>query len=210
MQKELMIISEEDIKNKIYNIRGKEVMLDSDLAKIYGYSTKDFNRQVKNNIERFDDDFRFQLTRDEYLKILRCKNCTLELEQGKYSKYLPYVFTEQGIYMLMTVLKGKRAIEQSKMLIKLFKGMKDFIINNNLIEQKYINSLVLKHDNKLIEHDSKFEDIFNRFDSEDYLKNKLIFENHIYDAYSFLIDLLKQAKDEIIIIDNYWIKKYLI
>lgn len=112
--------------------------------------------------------------------------------------------------MLMTVLKGKRAIEQSKMLIKLFKGMKDFIINNNLIEQKYINSLVLKHDNKLIEHDSKFEDIFNRFDSEDYLKNKLIFENHIYDAYSFLIDLLKQAKDEIIIIDNYWIKKYLI
>lgn len=209
MQKELMIISEEDIKNKIYNIRGKEVMLDSDLAKIYGYSTKDFNRQVKNNIERFDDDFRFQLTRDEYLKILRCKNCTLELEQGKYSKYLPYVFTEQGIYMLMTVLKGKRAIEQSKMLIKLFKGMKDFIINNNLIEQKYINSLVLKHDNKLIEHDSKFEDIFNRFDSEDYLKNKLIFENHIYDAYSFLIDLLKQAKDAIIIIDNYCNKEIL-
>jgi len=148
MQKELMLISEEDIKNKIYNIRGKEVMLDSDLAKIYGYSTKDFNRQVKNNIERFDDDFRFQLTRDEYLKILRCKNCTLELEQGKYFKYLPYVFTEQGIYMLMTVLKGERAIEQSKMLIKLFKGMKDFIVNNNLIEQKYINSLVLKHDNK--------------------------------------------------------------
>ncbi len=209
MQKELMLISEENIKNKIYTIRGKEVMLDSDLAKIYGYTTKDFNRQVKNNIERFDDDFRFQLTRDEYLKILRCKNCTLELEQGKYSKYLPYVFTEQGIYMLMTVLKGERAIEQSKMLIRLFKGMKDFIVNNNLIEQKYINSLVLKHDNKLIEHDSKFEDIFNRFDSEEYLKNKLIFENHIYDAYSFLLDILNKSKKEIIIIDNYCDKKIL-
>lgn len=114
MTNEIAIISEEEIKNKIYVIRGKEVMLDSDLAKIYGYSTKDFNRQVKNNIERFDDDFRFQLTRDEYLKILRCKNCTLELEQGKYSKYLPYVFTEQGIYMPMTVLKGEKTIEQSK------------------------------------------------------------------------------------------------
>ena len=98
----------EAYQNKIYIIRGMEVMLDSDLAKIYGYTTKDFNRQVKNNIERFDDDFRFQLTREEYINILRCKNCTLELEQGKYSKYLPYVFTEDGIYMLMTVLKEKK------------------------------------------------------------------------------------------------------
>jgi hypothetical protein len=95
------------------------------------------------------------------------------------------------------------------MLIRLFKGMKDFIVNNNLIEQKYINSLVLKHDNKLIEHDSKFEDIFNRFDSEEYLKNKLIFENHIYDAYSFLLDILNKSKKEIIIIDNYCDKKIL-
>lgn len=83
MTNEIAIISEEEIKNKIYVIRGKEVMLDSDLAKIYGYTTKDFNRQVKNNIERFDDDFRFQLTRDEYLKILRCKNCTLNKSTGR-------------------------------------------------------------------------------------------------------------------------------
>lgn len=83
MTNEIAIISEEDIKNKIYVIRGKEVMLDSDLAKIYGYTTKDFNKQVKNNIERIDDDFRFQLTRDEYLKILRCKNCTLNKSTGR-------------------------------------------------------------------------------------------------------------------------------
>ncbi len=80
MQNELVIISEDDTRNKIYYIRDKEVMLDSDLAKIYGYTTKDFNRQVKNNIGRFDEEYRFQLTRDEYINILRCKNCTLELE----------------------------------------------------------------------------------------------------------------------------------
>lgn len=103
MQNELVIISEDDIRNKIYYIRGKEVILDSDLARIYGYTTKDFNRQVKNNNGRFDEEYRFQLTRDEYINILRCNFCTLELEQGKYSKYLPYVSTEQGIYMLMTI-----------------------------------------------------------------------------------------------------------
>lgn len=209
MTNEIIILNENDIKSKIYIVKGKEVMLDSDLAKIYGYSTKDFNRQVKNNIERFDDDFRFQISRSEYLNILRCKNSTLELEQGKYSKYLPYVFTEQGIYMLMTVLKGKKAVIQSKALIRIFKHMKDYIINNNLIEQKYINDLVLKHDNKFIEFDSKFEEIFSKFDSGDYLKNKLIFENHIYDAYSFLLDILNKAKKEIIIIDNYSDKEIL-
>jgi hypothetical protein len=89
-------------------------MIDSDLASLYGYSTKAFNQQVKNNIEKFDEDFRFQLTKNEYLNILRSKNLTLELKQGKFSKFLPYAFTEQGIYMLMTVLKGELAIIQSK------------------------------------------------------------------------------------------------
>ncbi len=98
-------------------------MLDADLAEIYGYSTKAFNQQVKNNIEKFDDDFRFQLTRTEYREILGSK-------QGKYSKTSPYVFTEQGIYMLMTVLKGERATAQSKALIRLFKQMKDCIVEN--------------------------------------------------------------------------------
>ena len=104
-------------------------MLDADLAEIYGYETKAFNRQVKNNIEKFDGDFRLQLTKEEYNEILRCKNCTLE--QGKYSKFLPFAFTEQGIYMLMTVLKGERAVAQSKALIRLFKQMKDYIVAEN-------------------------------------------------------------------------------
>lgn len=104
----------QSIKNLIYTIRGQKVMIDSDLASLYGYSTKAFNQQVKNNIEKFDEDFRFQLTKNEYLNILRSKNLTLELKQGKFSKFLPYAFTEQGIYMLMTVLKGELAIIQSK------------------------------------------------------------------------------------------------
>ena len=140
---EFSLIDENMLKSRIYTIRGLKVMLDADLAEIYGYSTKAFNRQVKNNIEKFDEDFRFQLTKEEYYEILRCKNCTLEftetylelkkmtLKQGKYTKYLPFAFSEQGIYMLMTVLKGERATAQSKALIRLFKQMKDYIVAEN-------------------------------------------------------------------------------
>ena len=134
------------IKDLIYSVRGVKVMLDADLAAKYGYTTKAFNQQVKNNIEKFDDDFRFQLTKGEYYEILRSKfltlkmilinsisddsevekalrskNLTLELGQGKFSKYLPFVFTEQGVYMLMTVLKGELATQQSKALVRAFK-----------------------------------------------------------------------------------------
>ena len=126
---EFSLIDEDLLKSRIYTIRGVKVMLDADLAEIYGYSTKAFNQQVKNNIEKFDDDFRFQLTRTEYREILGSKFLTLE--QGKYSKTSPYAFTEQGIYMLMTVLKGEQATTQSKALIRLFKQMKDYIAAEN-------------------------------------------------------------------------------
>jgi hypothetical protein len=123
------LIDENFLKSRIYTIRGVKVMLDADLAEIYGYTTKRFNEQVKTNIERFEGDFRFQLTKLEYTAILRSEKPTLE--QGKYSKFLPFAFTEQGIYMLMTVLKGERAIAQSKSLIRLFKQMKDYIVAEN-------------------------------------------------------------------------------
>ena len=129
VKSEFPLIDETLLKSRIYTIRGVKVMLDADLAEIYGYTTKAFNQQVKNNIEKFDDDFRFQLTRAEYREILGSKFLTLE--QGKYSKTSPYVFTEQGIYMLMTVLKGERATAQSKALIRLFKQMKDYIVAEN-------------------------------------------------------------------------------
>ena len=129
VKSEISLIDENMLKSRIYTIRGVKVMLDADLAEIYGYSTKAFNQQVKNNIEKFDRDFRFQLSRNEYREILRSKFLTLE--QGKYSKTCPYAFTEQGLYMLMTVLKGERATVQSKALIRLFKQMKDYIVAEN-------------------------------------------------------------------------------
>ena len=130
MANEIMINNEEDLKSKIYTIRGLQVMLDRDLAEIYGYSTKTFNQQVKNNIERFDEDFIFQLTTDE-VNNLRSKILTANISSKNRSN--PYAFTEQGVYMLMTVLKGELAVSQSKMLVRLFKKMKDYVIENQQI-----------------------------------------------------------------------------
>lgn len=127
-----IIINEIDVNQLyklIYNVRGTRVMLDMDLAKIYGYNTKDFNRQVKNNIEKFEQDFMFQLT-DEECENLRCKNSTSSWGGRRYN---PYAFTEQGIYMLMTVLRGPLATKQSKALIRIFKQMKDYIVDNQAL-----------------------------------------------------------------------------
>lgn len=124
---EFSLIDEDLLKSRIYTIRGIKVMLDADLAEIYGYSTKDFNRHVKNNIERFAEDFRFQLTKRE-VEELRSKKFTAitDANISTMSRSNPYVFTEQGIYMLMTVLKGDLAVQQSMALIRLFKQMKDY------------------------------------------------------------------------------------
>lgn len=133
MNDEIAIVTVEQMESLIYVIRDQKVMLDVDLAKIYGYETKNFNRQVKNNIEKFPSDFMFQLSKEE---ALRCKNFTLNENgnmRGQHIKYLPYAFTEQGIYMLMTVLKGDLATKQSLALVRLFKGMKDYISSNALI-----------------------------------------------------------------------------
>lgn len=129
MSEEIAVITAEQMENLIYVIRGQKVMLDVDLAKIYGYETKSFNQQVKRNIEKFDDDFMFQLTEVE-VNNLRSQNVT---SSWGGTRYLPYAFTEQGVYMLMTVLKGELATKQSKALIRLFKGMKDYISSNAII-----------------------------------------------------------------------------
>ena len=126
---EITLIDENLLKSKVYTIRGVKVMLDADLAEIYGYETRAFNQQVKLNIDKFDDDFRFQLTDDEF-KRLMSKNLTSKTGRGGTRK-LPFVFTEQGIYMLMTVLRGGLATLQSKAIIRLFKDMKDYIAAEN-------------------------------------------------------------------------------
>ena len=147
MENEIVILNETDLQSKIYTIRGMKVMLDFDLAEIYGYSVKAFNQQVKNNIDKFDDDFRFQLNSYEVLELSRSKFLTsIQVKGVKGGRaYFPYAFTEQGIYMLMTVLKGDLATRQSKMLIRVFKGMKDFIIDTrHLIGQNEIAKLAIQ------------------------------------------------------------------
>ena len=198
MKNEIILLNETELKGKIYTIRGRKVMLDSDLARIYGYTTKSFNQQIKNNIERFDEEYRFQLTKKEYNDILRSKNLTFGFEERNYSKYLPYVFTEEGIYMLISVLKGEKAINQHKLLIKLFKNMKDYLISNELIDSEYITNIqniLLEHNNRLI----KLEDKISEYDHI----SKIFLNGEIYDAYSFILDLFNISEISITIIDNY-------
>ena len=142
MKNDIALIDEKSIRNKIYIIRGKEAMIDSDLAEIYGYATRDFNKQVKNNMNKFDSDFMFQLTEEEFKNLMFKKSTS---SWGGRRK-LPYAFTEQGIYMLMTVLKGEKATIQSKALIRIFKKMKDYIIenNNNLVSYDDVLKLSLQ------------------------------------------------------------------
>lgn len=130
-EKGISLIDEETLRDRIHEIRGQKVMLDFDLAEIYGYSTKAFNQQVQRNIEKFDDDFMFQLTDEETRVVSRSQIVTLNKQgRGHNLKYNPYAFTEQGVYMLMTVLKGELATRQSKALIRLFKRMKDHVVES--------------------------------------------------------------------------------
>ena len=193
------------IENMIYEIRGKQVMLDSDLAKLYQCKngTKSINLAVSRNLNKFPEDFYFQLNKEEFHKILRFQNETLELEQGKYTKYLPCVFTEQGVAMLATVLKTEVAAEVSINIMRTFVLMRKYI-SSNLLEQKYINNQVMKNteDIKLL------QESFKEFDKKKEL-NDMFFEGQFYDAYSLLIDILNTATKKIIIIDNYIDKKFL-
>jgi len=159
---EIMLVNQESLAEKIYIIRGQKVMLDFELAEIYGYETKRFNEQVKNNIEKFDDDFRFQLTKEEW-ENLRSKISTSKSETGSGGRrYLPYVFSESGIYMLMTVLKGELAVKQSKALIRTFKQMKDYIVENQgLIGQREFLQLSMQITSNVVEMQDLRRDLMN-------------------------------------------------
>ena len=170
-----------------------------DLAKLYkcANGTKTINLAVKRHINRFPERFMFKLTKEEYHKILRFQFETLELEQGKFSKYLPYVFTEQGVAMLATVLKTKVAEEISIRIMDAFVAMGHYI-DKDLIEQKYINSLVLEDHEKI----KILEASFNRFEEKKKI-NEIYFNGQIYDAYSKIQDIFKSVTKRLIIIDAY-------
>lgn len=205
----LTLFSDNDLWSKIYTLRGVQVMLDFDLAAIYGYETKYFNRQVNNNLERFDGDFRFQLTEEEFTN-LRCKNFTSSWG-GK--RYLPYAFTEEGIYMLMTVLKGDLAVSQSKKLIRLFKRMKNYILQNqNVLANPELLKLSMKTQSNTIEiqqikqqmvtHDELLM-VIKDFTDPNIKKDYLFYNGQTVEADIAYADIYSLAKKTIHIIDNY-------
>ena len=211
-QETVMVLSEESIKNKIHTIRGMKVMLDVDLAAIYGYTTKTFNQQVKNNLQKFDEDFRFQLTKDE-AEILRSKNLT---SSWGGARYLPYAFTEQGIYMLMTVLKGELAIRQSKSLIRLFKQMKDYLaVGHGQLGQQEILSLAMqtqKNTDDIRNLSEQMNHVATKDDLTNFMQNfmdaatgkeYLFMAGQIVEAAVAYASIYEQAQKSIFIVDNY-------
>ena len=188
------------IENMIYEIRGKKVMLDSDLAKLYNVETKRINEAVKNNIEKFPERYCFKLSDNESNNLLvEIFDQKIEKRGGKYKN--PRVFTEQGVYMLATILKSKEATKITITIMDAFVAMKS-IINTSLIEQKYFNELTIKNteDIKIL------QESFDKLNTKE-SNNHIFYEGQIYDSYSLLIDILSKAKKEIIIIDNYAGKK---
>ena len=208
--KETVIVDDKILKEKIYLIRGQKVMLDTDLAEIYGYETKNFNRQIKNNIEKFEgEDFMFQLTENEF-ENLRCKNFT---SSWGGSRYLPNAFTEQGIYMLMTVLRGELAIRQSRALIRTFKQMKDFIIENrDFIGSKELVQIAVQtnqNTKEITEIKSQMatkEDlkkVMDNFIDPDTYKHFLLMNGDKIEADVAYTKIYKSAKKSIYVVDNY-------
>ncbi len=185
-----------EVESLIYEIRGKQVMLDSDLARLYQVETKRINEAVKNNMKKFPERFSWILN-DIEEQNLRSKISTSSLKQYGGRRYNSRVFTEQGVAMLATILKSKIATEISIRIMDAFVAMKKYI-STNLIEQKYINNLVLE-DNKRI---NLLEETFSKFE-EKKKTNEIYFNGQIYDAYSKVVDIFKSAKKELVIIDGY-------
>ena len=233
-------ITEQNLESMIYEVRGERVMLDFDLARIYGYTTKAFNQQVKNNMEKFPEDFMLQLTREEVEQLSRCKNITLnklgnieaksfdhkksaiESEDFERSKkltpelwatgrggrsYLPYAFTEKGIYMLMTVLRGELAVKQSITLIRLFEKMKSYITSsNNLMSTNEIIGLVNKvnkHDRQIQLVNNKLDIVMDNFIDPSTYKQFLIMNGRKIEADIAYQSIYSLANHSLIIIDDY-------
>jgi len=188
-----------NIEDMIYEIGGKEVMLDSDLAKLYSVETKRINEAVKNNPEKFPNKFSYILDKEK-IEFLRSKFSTLEIKgQGQYTKYAPRVFTEQGVYMLATILKSKVATEVSIRIMDTFVKMRHYInYNKDVLPRKF-----LLLEDKVDENTKRIDELFDKFNPKEITKDSIFFKGDIYDAYLVLLEIFNLSKDEIIIIDNY-------
>jgi len=203
--KEIISLDANEIKNRIFTIRGKQVMLDSDLAELYGYEVKKLNQQVKRNVERFPEDFMFQLNKDEVPDSLKSQIVTLNErgnKRGLHLKKLPYAFTEQGIYMLSTVLRGELAVKQSIYIMRAFREMRHFIANNAVLFDR-ISKVELKQLEFQKHTEERFDKIFEYIGDQKETRQKIFYDGQIYDAFSLLIELVQKAEQEIILIDGY-------
>ena len=196
-----LLNNNQDIQNKIYTIRGFAVMIDRDLAELYGVENKRLNEQVKRNIERFPDEFMFQLSKEE-LENWKSQFATSNKEFMGLRK-MPFVFTEQGVSMLSSVLKSKTAIKMSIKIIKSFVNMKKFLSSNANIFQRLedIESKQLKYK---LESDEKFTKVFEAIEvKETTPKQGIFYDGQIFDAYNFISNLIRDTKSSITLIDNY-------
>ena len=193
-----VMIDNSKIENMIYEIRGKHVMFNSDVARLYNVETKVLNQVIKRNINRFPEEFCFQITIEELGNLsLRSQNVTLNKSnnyRGLHYKYLPYVLTEQGIMMLSGLLKNDIAAKVNVQIIDAFVKMRKYISGNLYLNEK----IIVNHENRIL----KLEESFDKLNEKEKI-NAIFYEGQIYDAYSLLIDIFKEANEEIIIIDNY-------
>jgi len=190
------MIDSNDIQNRIFTIRGLQVMVDRDLADLYGVETKRLNEQVRRNIERFPEKFRFQLTKTEKNELVA--NCD-RFESFKHSTALPYGFTEQGVSMLSAVLRSETAIQVSIQIIDAFVGMRKFIANNASILRR-LDTI----EQKQRITDTKLGKVFEAIEANDIKPTQgIFFDGQIFDAYLFFNDLIRQAKSSIVLIDNF-------
>ena len=190
-----LVLKENNIENMIYEIRGKQVIFDRDLAILYNTETRYINQSVKRNSERFPSEFCFQLNEEEF-EYWKSQNVMSNSDKMGLRRK-PYAFTEQGVAMLSALLKSDIAIQTSIKIMDAFVLMKKYI-SNDLIEQKYVNNLVIKHDNEI----KILQNSFNKIEHKE-PTNEIYFEGQIYDAYSKIIDIMNKSKEELIIIDNY-------
>ena len=184
-----------NIESLIYFIREEQVMLDSDLARLYGVETKALNQAVKRNIQRFPEDFMFQLTKEE---CLRSQIVTLNTSRGKHLKYMPYAFTENGVAMLSSVIHSERAIEVNIRIMRAFTAMRNFIKKHGSLFQR-IDRLEMKQ----LKTDEKVDTILDRLNRYKEAKEGIFFNGQIFDAYAFVADLIRKAKTRIVLIDSY-------
>ena len=197
------LVAVDSIESLIKVIRGQQVMLDKDLATLYGVETRTLNQAVKRNIQRFPADFRFQLTMEECSK---SQIVTLNAGRGQNIKKLPYAFTEQGVAMLSSVLRSQTAIDVNIRIMRAFVSMRHFMVNNasvfSRLETMEYHQLEMQQHQQ--ETDKRIEEVFRRLDEGNAKPKQGVFYNgQVYDAYTFVSDLIKSAKKRIILIDNY-------